>query len=169
MSSDKTAVSKSRVVAIEPSRVNAIVVSLDSCAIVSDQPAANVTLVVQNEASEAPVGCCSPLFSSLSHPDQLFIMLHSYFRNQDVKPVGVREQPVVNTGVSSSWESFKGFAGGSTPIHQLTGLDVPLRGSSACRSAVLLSPRVTLTQCKMTLHLRHPLLVNTRLFLHEVP
>jgi hypothetical protein len=56
------------------------------------------------------------------------------------KLVGVKEQPVMNTGVASPWEGIKGSAGGSTPIHQLTGLDVPLRGSSACRSAGVTLP-----------------------------
>ena len=50
------------------------------------------------------------------------------------KLVGVKEQPVMNTGVASPWEGIKGSAGGSTPIRQLTGFDVPFSVLTTFRS-----------------------------------
>jgi hypothetical protein len=81
-------------------------VPLEVQVIVSEQPASISKLVVQDEALVAPVGQCGPLNLDFSRPDQMYVILQSYFRDQGVKPVGVKEQPVMITGVASPWEGI---------------------------------------------------------------
>jgi hypothetical protein len=117
--------------AVKPKVTTAVATEVQ---VIVQQPESSAKLVVQDEPLVTPVGQCGPLNLDLSRPDQMYIMLQSYFRNQGVNPVGVRGQPVVDRGVSSTVESFMGSAGSSAPIHQLTGFDVPFSVPTTFRS-----------------------------------